>query len=623
MKRVFKKEGIEWKKEYEKKSKEELYKIYKAFQPEDKKKNESIVDETGYSKKVVKNIKKLNDKETYENMLNKKRRNSKSEDKKEKNSKTKSRKKSPKNKKSKIDISKINNIIPLKEEEEDEIKEKKKKRKSKKKEKEKEKKELKVSNMSIKLEGKIDDSLVNEMKITDKERQVVIDKEEEMKLQKCRQKKDINQKIEEFWKHEEENPTYNKNPYMTKETEKKYEDYDLYENPYADMVNINDNNLNEKKENESDNIIKKNLQEENVLKVNILKDEKKYELPENINKKESEEKNEIINIEEDIEEKMKDSINIKSIDVNSYKKDKKLKEITVEEFSFIGSSCSGSSSLKSTPIKYLYEKPEEEYENRLYRRDPETYVKSKIGRIRNRYFPMRKSFLDLLKEVIKKDPLRYIQKNNRLNRDYINTFCGYDNMANKGVNRFRYDLITGWDGYGRKNWGNRKYFLFVRPGYFDASDMVSDILSLETVNTKLYFGLSTFGIRTRYVKPDEYNYITYFYLKFKESHHLPRTRFNNWLLIDADDKKMDQVRTGLYGTMYIIQRYFKYTEEGQLDIKKDMEYLNNLIHNTSAGKIVEMSLEKRHYSSSLVDERLFGDNVWERYNDYTFDPYSD
>lgn len=442
------------------------------------------------------------------------------------------------------------------------------------------------------------------------------------------------------------------NPYKTKEELIREKDYMVHENPLNKKLSDKDRN------NNSDKIKKKVVEDE--LEINNTIREKlkepRYRIPANINieeimnrnkkrkerdsHKKEDEKLDMMNIDNNSDNKkivIKDIISGRNSDINSNsdnkkiiikdiisgkKSDDKLKYVSVDKFSLSGMELIISSNIIPSANPLQYERPEDEIENKMFEHDPINYCESKIRRIDNRFFPMWNSELLMMKEVIIRDPLRYVQKNNGLSRDFINNHCGYDNVCNVKVNRFRYDLLVGSDCNGMKSWGNKKYFLFIRPGFFTQQDIAADMISLDSVNMKDYYGISTYAIKTKYTKNKNYNYVTYFYLKFKNTHHLPRIRFTDWLSLECDEKKINRIKSGIYGTMYIVQRKCFY-EKTFLYVHEDIINVNELIYNYGEGKVKAITSYKGFNLTKIIFEKGFETGIWRRYRDFNFNPISD
>ena len=146
---------------------------------------------------------------------------------------------------------------------------------------------------------------------------------------------------------------------------------------------------------------------------------------------------------------------------------------------------------------------------------------------------------------------------------------------------FKYDLINGIDS-SKVNiyWGNYKYFIFVRYGYYtDVKTDKSDSILSEDFLFLLIKGFYEYYTSIVYKIYDN-NYISYFCIKFSKNYQINTCHFENWLKLENNIEKFYHIRSGNYGNSQIEYNHTKYnTRLDNNRLKEEDEELLKLYEN--------------------------------------------
>ena len=146
---------------------------------------------------------------------------------------------------------------------------------------------------------------------------------------------------------------------------------------------------------------------------------------------------------------------------------------------------------------------------------------------------------------------------------------------------FKYDLINGIDS-SKVNiyWGNYKYFIFVRYGYYtDVKTDKSDSILSEDFIFLLIKGFYEYYTSIVYKIYDN-NYISYFCIKFSKNYQINTCHFENWLKLENNIEKFYHIRSGNYGNSQIEYNHTKYnTRRDNNRLKEEDEELLKLYEN--------------------------------------------
>ena len=146
---------------------------------------------------------------------------------------------------------------------------------------------------------------------------------------------------------------------------------------------------------------------------------------------------------------------------------------------------------------------------------------------------------------------------------------------------FKYDLINGFD-CSKVNiyWGNYKYFIFVRYGYYtDVKTDKSDSILSEDFIFLLIKGFYEYYTSIVYEIYDN-NYISYFCIKFSKNYQINTCHFENWLKLENNIEKFYHIRSGNYGNCQIEYNHTKYnTRLDNNRLKEEDEELLKLYEN--------------------------------------------
>ena len=146
---------------------------------------------------------------------------------------------------------------------------------------------------------------------------------------------------------------------------------------------------------------------------------------------------------------------------------------------------------------------------------------------------------------------------------------------------FKYDLINGIDS-SKVNiyWGNYKYFIFVRYGYYtDVKTDKSDSILSEDFLFLLIKGFYEYYTSIVYKIYDN-KYISYFCIKFSKNYQINTCHFENWLKLENNIEKFYHIRSGNYGNSQIEYNHTKYnTRLDNNRLKEEDEELLKLYEN--------------------------------------------
>lgn len=181
----------------------------------------------------------------------------------------------------------------------------------------------------------------------------------------------------------------------------------------------------------------------------------------------------------------------------------------------------------------------------------------------------------------------YIQNNNtKYNVISIEDYLPGINKENPAY-IFKFDLIFGYDKTKIRNtWSDTDKYIFVTKGFY--TDMkhsigtdISDKYITPLYKKMIYYTCIVF-------KVEEGVYITYICMKFFGKYPITKNYFPEWLMLPNDDEKFYYIRSGNYGNRNIVYnnktRYpkhenFKYTQE--FDQAKVKEYSEKPLYGTT------------------------------------------